>query len=137
MAITKYKLETKGKHKGWWLGQYSEFRQASGKPSRVRLFHVNEPAFKSLSKKDQNDQLEAKWESIRDKKREERDHVENPFEKSETEAGRHTIAETIQKFTEVRMPLLKLGTQKSFTRHLAYWKSRIGDLTWKDWIGNV
>ena len=27
------------------------------------------------------------------------------------------------------MPLLKLGTQKSYTRHLAYWKSRIGDLT--------
>ena len=95
MAITKYKLETKGKHKGWWLGQYSEFRQASGKPSRVRLFHVNEPAFKSLSKKDQNDQLEAKWESIRVKKREERDDVENPFEKPETDSKKESIKETL------------------------------------------
>ena len=82
-----------------------------------------------MSPNQQDQLLESLYYKEFEKRQIKHDAKNNILEEPATEAGRHTISETIKKFHEVRMPLLKDGTQKSYTRHLAYWESRIGDLT--------
>ena len=45
MAITKYKLETKGRDAGYWFLKFGDFKTASGKPKRVRSWHKDDPEF--------------------------------------------------------------------------------------------
>ena len=129
---------------GWFIGRYHQWRKLlpNGKLStaeRAQLIHKDSWEYNHFRDKDgvirkmspnQQDQLlESLYYKEFERRQAEQDESNKLFEEPTTEAGRHTISETIKKFHEVRMPLLKDGTQKSYTRQLAYWESRIGDLT--------
>ena len=137
MAERIYK-ETHGKHKGWWIGKYPQFKVPSGKPRRARLIHDDNPDFnfyrdkKGIKRKysdpHKDTMLETEYAKHEARFQAEEDVKKSPLEPA-TESAKYTLGEAIDKYRKEIILTLASSSQPGYFTMSRWWKDNYGKLT--------